>query len=38
MTGHGSLKNINGSLLSMKKLIHNEKSLGWNLKPKKCMA
>ena len=35
MTGHGSLKNINGSLLSMKKLIHDEKSLGWNLKPKK---
>ena len=35
MTGHGSLKNINGSLLGMKKLIHDEKSLGWDLKPTK---
>ena len=35
MTGQGSLKNINGSLLSVKKLIHDEKSLGWDLKPTK---
>jgi len=35
MTGHGSLKNINGSLLSVKKLIHDEKSLGWKLRPTK---
>ena len=36
MTGQsGFSKNINGSLLGMKKLIHDEKSLGWDLKPTK---
>lgn len=40
MTGQPTLiqgfpKNINGSLLSVKKLIHDEKSLGWKLRPTK---
>jgi len=35
MTSQGSFKNINGSLLGIKKLIHDEKSLGWDLKPTK---
>ena len=40
MTGQPTLipgfsKDINGSLLSVKKLIHDEKSLGWDLKPTK---
>lgn len=40
MTGQRTLipgfpKNINGSLLSVKKLIHDEKTLGWKLKPTK---
>tara|TARA_B100000902_G_C27248213_1_gene883769 strand:+ start:730 stop:1443 length:714 start_codon:yes stop_codon:yes gene_type:complete len=40
MTGQPKLfsgfsKDINGSLLSVKKLIHDEKSLGWKLRPTK---
>lgn len=40
MTGQRTLipgfpKNINGSLLSVKKLIRDEKTLGWKLKPTK---
>jgi len=40
MTGQSKLfsgfsKDINGSLLSVKKLIHDEKSLGWKLRPTK---
>jgi len=31
----GFSKNINGSLLGVKKLIHDEKSLGWKLRPTK---